>query len=72
MTPEVAKIVHRFFDQQALEVYVKDRLESLYKSFEYTKSFEEVEHIKGCIDELRYLVRAKEYAENTLKVLKNG
>jgi hypothetical protein len=71
MTPEVAKAVHRFFDQEALTAYVEERITQIHQSMEgCTPDF--LPSLQGAITELRRLLKAKEHAENTLKVIKNG
>jgi len=68
MKRETAKLVHNYFDQAALEIYVKDRVDSLHDILEDCRDMHEVGQTQGAIIELKRLLKAKEYAENILKV----
>ena len=69
MKRETAKIVHQFFDQDALEAYVEDRISELHVILETVPEAALCE-VQGQIFELKRLLKAKTYAEDVLKSAK--
>lgn len=74
MTPQVAQGIIRDFPQEALEDYVKHRLEALSREFETVKP-DNLGALQGRIIEVKLLLRIREDAQNVLNVarkVKNG
>lgn len=64
---DTAKSVHQYFDDQAIKEYVEDRIKVLHTHLEDVRSMDEVCQTQGKIMELRYLLKAKEYAKAVLE-----
>lgn len=68
MKRETAKIVHQFFDQEALKAYIEDRTQELYQALGFAENIEKVRLHQGALRELELLLKAKQYAKNVLEV----
>lgn len=72
MKLETAKLVNHYIDfdaETALRTYIEDRINELHKYLENCPVIH-VENAQGKIEELRSLMRIKEYAHNVLKAKK--
>jgi len=63
---ETARVVNQFFDQIAIETYAKDRVNDIHFLMESCDEGS-LKRYQGAIEELKSLLRAKEYAEAVLK-----
>ena len=71
MKEQVAKNVHRDFLQDTIVEYVEDRIDELHVSLE-TIHPDSLLEVQGRVKELRYLLRAKQYAKDVLEKAKKG
>ena len=67
MITKTAQLIIREFPQEALEEYVKDRLETLSREFETVKP-ENLGALQGRITEVKLLLRIREDAQNVLNL----